>query len=169
MSFKIYFEEQLKNHPSMQFSDAVKLCYQAAFGAEHLLSNTDRARAYLIAEFNAVSITDEPLFEKISDEVCRVNLGAWKREKMSPELLFEIFESSAKIGNNGKEEFEQNLNCAELVLKEKSPDFDEEKWQNFLSEYRKMGCPPIHHSEDYRVHEHPSYRIVKIKELEKIL
>ena len=38
MSFEFYFEEQLKKHPSMQFSDAVKLCYQAAMGAEHLLT-----------------------------------------------------------------------------------------------------------------------------------
>ncbi len=169
MSFGFYFDEQLKNHPSMQLSDAVKLCYQAAFGAEHLLSNTDRARAYLMAEFDDVSITDEPLFEKISDEVCRVNLGAWKREKMSPELLFEIFKSSAKIVDNGMEAFEQNLMIAHLVLKEKAPGFDEEKWQNFLFEYRKMGCPPVHHSDEYRAHEHPSYRIVKINELEKIL
>lgn len=61
MSFGFYFDEQLKNHPSMQLSDAVKLCYQAAFGAEHLLSNTDRARAYLMAEFDDVSITDEQI------------------------------------------------------------------------------------------------------------
>lgn len=169
MSFGFYFDEQLKNHPSMQLSDAVKLCYQAAFGAEHLLSDGERARKYLYAEFESVGDTDEPLFERISNDYCRVNLGAWKREKMSPELLFEIFKSSAKIVDNGMEAFEQNLMIAHLVLKEKAPDFDEEKWQNFLFEYRKMGCPPVHHSDEYRAHEHPAYRIVKIKEMEKIL
>ena len=169
MSFGFYFDEQLKNHPSMQFQDAVKLCYQAAFGAEHLLSDGERARKYLYAELESVGDTDEPLFERISNDCCRINLGAWKREGKSPELLFEMFKSSAKIMHNGAEEFEENLSTAHLILKEKMPAFDEKAWQDFLSEYRKMGCPPIHHSDDYRARENPHYRIVKITELEKIL
>ena len=169
MSFGFYFEEQLKKHPSMQFSDAVKLCYQAALGAEHLLSDEDRARSYLYAELEEACVTDEELFERISPDVCRVNLGAWKREGKSPELLFEMFKSSAKIMHNGAEEFEENLSTAHLILKEKMPAFDEKAWQDFLSEYRKMGCPPVHHSDDYRGRENPHYRIVKITELEKIL
>lgn len=169
MSFEFYFEEQLKKHPSMQFSDAVKLCYQAALGAEHLLSDEGRARSYLCAELEGVDVTDEELFERISPDVCRVNLGAWKRENLSPDKLFEAFKNSAKISEKGKEELERNLEIAHRVLRAKMPYFDEEDWQNFLSEYRKMGCPPIHHSSQYREMEKPSYRIVKIQELEKIL
>ena len=169
MSFEFYFEEQLKKHPSMQFSDAVKLCYQAALGAEHLLSDEGRARSYLYAELEGACVTDEELFERISPDVCRVNLSAWKRENLPPDKLFEAFKNSAKISGSGKGELEKNLEVAHRVLKEKMSSFDEENWQEFLNEYKKMGCPPIHHSNDYRGRENPHYRIVKITELEKIL
>ena len=38
MSIKKYLKEQFVLHPSMMPSDVAKLCYQAAMGAEHLLT-----------------------------------------------------------------------------------------------------------------------------------
>ena len=52
-------------------------------------------------------------------------------------MLFEIFKSSVKIVDNGMEAFEQNLMIAHLVLKEKAPDFDEEKWQEEIIRKQK--------------------------------
>ena len=103
MDFRFYFENQLKMHPSMQYQDVVKLCYQSAFGAEHILSDTERAKAYLCAEFESVLITDEPLFEQISPEIVRVNLGAWKREGRELDPLFEAFKKSVFINENSIE------------------------------------------------------------------
>ena len=37
MNFSDHLKKQLSLHPSMQPQDIVKLCYQAAFGAEPLL------------------------------------------------------------------------------------------------------------------------------------
>ena len=76
----IYLKEQCARHPSMEARDVLKLCFQAAFGAEHILSDVNKAKDYFFREFEYVSPTDEPVFERISDEVCRVNLGAWKKE-----------------------------------------------------------------------------------------
>ena len=169
MDFEFYFSEQLKNHPSMRHRDAVKLCYQASFGAEHLLSNEERARAYLESEFNLVESTNEPLFERISPDICRVNLGAWKREKRDLKILFEAFKGSAFLRENAKEIFLSYLEIAEKIMESELPDFDKSAWLAFLDEYKMAGMPPIHHSEEYRASEKPSYRIVKITELEKIL
>lgn len=169
MDFKICFKNQLKMHPSMQYRDAVKLCYQASFGAEHLLSDVERARAYLYAEFESVLPSDEPLFEEISPEIARVNLGAWKREERNIEALFEAFKKSAFIREDAKECFASCLLIAESIMLERMPDFDFENWQVFLEKYRAEGMPPIHHSEIYREREKPSYRIVKISALEEIL
>ena len=169
MDFKCFFEEQLKNHPSIQYQDAVKLCDQAAFGAEHILSDSERARAYFYTEFDAIFPSTEPLFEKISPLVARVNLGAWKKEDKDPSALFEAFKNSAVITDNARETLLSYLDIAEQSMVDKIPNFDKLGWQKFLDEYKAADMPPIHHSAIYRENEQPSYRIVKISELEKIL
>lgn len=168
-NFEYYFLKQLKMHPSLQFGDAIKLCYQAAFGAEHLLSDFERARAYLQAEFDGVQPTDEQLFEMISPDIARVNLGAWKREGRNVDLLFEAFKASAYVKEGAKELFMSYIDAAEDIMESEIPDFDKEKWLVFLAEYKNAGMPPVHHSTVYRESEKPAYRIVKIEKLEKIL
>lgn len=169
MSFEKYFIQQLQNHPSMQFSDVAKLCYQAAFGAEHLLVDVERVRACLYCEFETILPTNEPLFEYISPDIVRVNLGAWKREDKSIDALFEAFIRSAQIETNSKNDFLSYIDLAECVMKENKSDFNINDWKNFLEEYKKAGMSAVHHSELYREKEKPSYRVVKIKELEDIL
>jgi hypothetical protein len=169
MDFEFCFKEQLKMHPSMQPWDAIKLCYQAAFGAEHILSDIESAYVYLSRELESVFPTNEPLYEQISPFVVRVNLGAWKRENKSLDMLFEAFKNSAYIQDDAKEIFFSYLEVAEKVMCENIADFSKKEWELFLSEYKNSGMPPIHHSEGYRKIEKPSYRIVKLSELEKIL
>ena len=106
MSFEFYFEEQLKKHPSMQFSDAVKLCYQAALGAEHLLSDEDRARSYLYAELEGSCVTDEELFERISPDVCRVNLGARKISSNLSDVFMNASKDTSTLSTIGRECFD---------------------------------------------------------------
>ena len=48
---KEYLREQVALHPSMQPQDVVKLLFQAAFGAEHLLTDKDAAFRWLQKEF----------------------------------------------------------------------------------------------------------------------
>ena len=163
MDFEFYFSEQLRMHPAMQYQDAVKLCYQASFGAEHLLSNIERARAYLYAEFDNVSPTDEPLFEQISPDFVRVNLGAWKREDLPISALFEVFKSTAFIKENAKEAFISYVEAAGEIMERKLPTFSREEWLAFIEEYKALGMPAIHHSEDYRANENPHYRVVAYK------
>ena len=50
MEFEVYLKQQLALHPSMQPQDVVKLCYQAAHGAEHLLSDIKAAEKYFYQE-----------------------------------------------------------------------------------------------------------------------
>jgi hypothetical protein len=167
MNFEFYFEEQLEKHSSMGYQDAVKLCYQAAFGAEHLLSDKDRARTYLFEEFDSISATDEPLFERISPEYVRVNLGAWKREGFPRQALFEIFADTASQKSGTVETFLSYITIAEEIMSKKIRNFNREEWRTFLDEYKKMGMPPVHHSDEYRKNENPHYRVVFNKGFER--
>ena len=87
-----YLEAQLRLHPSMTPRDVVKLCYQAARGAEHLLADPERARLYLLRELESTEASaDMPLDELISDAVARVTLAPGKAQGRSADELFELF------------------------------------------------------------------------------
>jgi hypothetical protein len=86
MSFEAFLREQMKKHPSMQPQDVVKMCYQAAFGAEHLLLDLDVAKSYHEKEYAEVVATKDELYEQISDTVCRINLSAWKAQRTMAEI-----------------------------------------------------------------------------------
>ena len=93
----------------MQPQDVVKMCYQAAFGAEHLLSDLDGAKSYLEKEYAEVVATEDELYEQISDTVCRINLSAWKANGLPLEWLFRMFVASCKVEQNGKAKFTEYL------------------------------------------------------------
>lgn len=155
--FKACLRQQMHAHPSMESRDVVKLCYQGACGAEHLLSDEDGARRFFDEEFAAVPPRDEPLFEQISEGVCRVNLGAWKQRGLPADMLFRMFAATV-FQTDGKQRLTEYLWAAETVLRE--TDFDMESWRQFISEYQDSGMPAVRHSERYRAAEQPAYRIV---------
>lgn len=164
--WKDCLRQQLQLHPSMQPRDVVKLCYQAACGAEHLLSDIDGAKQYFEEEFASVSLREEPLYEQISDSVCRVNLGAWKQKGLPAEKLFRMFTGTV-FQTDGKQRLTAYLSAAEAVLRE--TDFDMEAWAQFLSDYMENGMPAVRHSERYRAAEQPAYRIVGIQWIQSLL
>lgn len=156
ITFQDYLQEQISLHPSMQPQDVVKMCYQAAFGAEHLLADKDAAFTWLQKEFEEVKVTEvsERLYEQIDDKVCRINLREWKRRDMPLIWLFRIFVESASFVNPyGEESFAQCLSEAEMLIQQGAFSFSVKEWE----ETKKQG--PVHHSETYRQQEQPAYRI----------
>lgn len=149
-------QEQMRLHPAMQPQDVLKLCYQAAHGAEHLLTDPDRARAYFDREFAAVPPdASVPLAEDISRDITRINLGAWKAAALPPEWLFRMFvrTANAPVGSVTMADClaEAAAICAPVLP----------SWDAALSAWRDAGMPAVHHSEPYRAAERPAYRIVR--------
>ena len=158
MEFKFYIIEQLKKHPSTKPQDIVKQCYQAAFGAEHLLTNIEKAKQYLWNEYETIAPSDTiPLYEEISETVCRVNLSAWKAKQLSLDLLFQLFVQSSSISSNATTVFLQYLEEVSSIIETETISFSLEDWNNLLYTYKEMGMPSIHHSETYRNKELPAY------------
>ena len=156
-----YLAEQMRIHPSMTPQDIAKLCYQAAHGAEHLLSDLDRARGYFMREFEATPVDDTvPLIEPISDTVARVNIAAWKARGLSPDTLFDLFAATATVSGEGEARLVEYLAEAEAFLTQAETQISPEDWQAFSAWYAQNGRPAIHHSEAYRRAEKPAYRIV---------
>lgn len=160
MNFKQYLLEHINKHSAVQPQDIVKLCYQAAYGAEHLLSDPDVAEKYLERDYAATEAADIALYENISDDVCRVNLAAWKFKKLPLQWLFRMFAASARIKSSGSDLFSEYLRTAECALMETNIGFSPADWKEYLAGYKKAGMTSVHHSPQYRECERPSYRIV---------
>lgn len=161
MNFTDHLIQQLYRHPVMQPQDIVKLCFQAAFGAEHLLSDPDAARRYFYAEYDSVAPCTGNLYESISDSICRISLPAWKASGMPAEWLFTMFTETASVSHGSTELFLQLLDEATRIISERNFAFSPEYWQSHLKSYLASGIHAVHHSARYRESEQPSYRIVK--------
>lgn len=156
MKFKDYLDHELNTKKSMGLRDVIKMCYQAAFGAEHLLEDLDRARKYFNEEFECVEERDVPLYEYISEDVARVDLGAWKATGMPKEWLFDIFVMATKESYGGESKMLENLAYVEELMPE---------IKGLIEEYKTAGIRPVHHSSKYREENHPAYRLVDRKHL----
>ena len=64
--FKKILQKHAKLHPAILPQDIVKLCYQATFGAEHLLLHRDKAFDYFMHEYIATPTESTSAFESIS-------------------------------------------------------------------------------------------------------
>ena len=135
----------------MQPQDLAKLCYQAAFGAEHLLTDVRAAERAFYKEFDGVFASGEPLFEPIAAETVRVNLAAWKAQGMDGAWLWYLFSHSAVPLGMRESLCEEYVRRA-MALVPAAADY--------LADYLRRGMPALHHSDVYRAKEKPAYRLV---------
>ena len=158
MDFITCLQTQLRLHPAMQPRDVIKLCYQAARGAEHLLADVTRARAWFDQEYTATPADAAlPLFETISENVARVNIAAWKAANLPAEWLFRMFVHTASVPRGGEDLLQQYIAEATAIAG------DLPGWDDALAAWQANGMPAVHHSEAYRAAEKPAYRIVNAR------
>ena len=159
-----YLIEQMRLHPSMTPQDLAKLCYQAARGAEHMIPDPDRARAYLERELEMTEANDDlPLYEVISPRMARVNLASWKARGLSSHRLLSLFLATAGGFGEGEDPLPAYLEEVTDLLAAGDCPVTANEWAVFLPAYKEMGMPAIHHSEAYRLSEKPAYRIVRLE------
>ena len=156
-----YLKAQAALHPAMQPQDMLKCCYQAAFGAEHLLSDPQRARSYLHDELAACAASSDcSLLEALSPDACRVNLAAWKALGLTENWLFQCFLRSCAPRKDGPERFLVCLQAVDVLAHAGSLPFSDNSWQTAKQAYLARGLHPVHHSDAYRAAERPAYRVI---------
>ena len=164
-----YLIEHLDTHPLATSSDIIKFCFQATFGAEHLLKDLKAARYYFDIEYDSTNPKETIVIEALSDQVARVNFSGYKYAGYDKEALWEAFVKSASKTRGSEQEFIYNLNtCCDMLLKY----YDKEKANLLIEEinnYLDQGIRPIHHSDLYRNSYNPHYRLIEAAEVKKIL
>ncbi len=145
-----------EKYPLMMPIDAVKLCYQSAFGCGHLVKNKDFVLSMLKKELSETAPDlCAQLYEPIGGGYVRLNLHKAKAEKIPEEKIAEIFMESANSGE--KTDFEPKLELLKKLAEEGRTPFSEKVLSEYLSGYNGE---MVSHSEEYRRAYSPAYRVV---------
>jgi len=165
---------ELDTHPHLELVDLYKLLYQSYFGPSHIVQDHLKVAKNIELEYTNMSNGFSPLFQDIGDQegFIRVSLSILNVVyKANPalfltkcDLLAELIIDSCLVFQPDctmKDVWTQNY---ETVLKYYSPTSAEEEQVFQLAESNSIPS----HSDIYRMHYHPHYRLVYIKNKEQI-
>lgn len=156
------FLTHFARYPQMTPQDAVKLLYQSAFGPGHLIRDEGVALARLEQELEHTPADPaQPLLEDIGGGYARLHLAAAKGHNLPVSDIFARFLASAQANCPGKAAFEGGLSLLEALTAAGKAPFSPAALGAYLADYRAAGCPMVSHSEIYRTHYRPAYRVVR--------
>ena len=173
LSIEGFVNRQMQNYPKSRLLDIYKSCFQDYMGAEHLLSDRQRVKAYLDEEMNTTSLDDlMPWYYEpcgIDSSYYRVSIKTIKEGFITEDQLLDAFIRSAN--SETRPSVESWSNRWHMIIgtidrmKLDMPNYQEDK--QFIDSVLSVGKYAISHSPDYREVYHPHYRIVERSIFEK--
>lgn len=138
----------------MEPQDYGKLAFQSEFGPEHLVSDAESVFRYLKQEWSELP-EGSPVIppEAIGNGLCRFHLSACTEEQLP--RLAELFCRSAQEHKGTRAGLDERLACVQAL---EIPGMEE-----WLAEYEAAGCPAVRHSQTFRDHYAPHYRVIKLE------
>ena len=168
-----FVNRQMQAYPKSRLLDIYKSCFQDYMGAEHLVSDRQRVKAYLDEELNTTSLDNlMPWYYEpcgIDSSYYRVSIRAIKESLVSEDLLLNAFIRSANTEKRPSVE-SWSKRWHKIIgtidqMKLDLPNYQEDK--QFIDSVLSVGKYAISHSPDYREAYHPHYRIVERSIFEK--
>ena len=166
-----YILEHIEKYPEMEIADVVKLIYQSEFGGGHMIKNPKASLERLTRECQEADVDalqEYPLcWEKIGNHMGRLFLKGIERH-LELGTVNRFFVNTAQKVTSSVPAFEEKLSELQRMCREGTVPFDCEQLDEWLRVYRERGYPLFGHSESFRRHYHPSYRVVSGDYLEYI-
>ena len=162
-----FVNRQMQAYPKSRLLDIYKSCFQDYMGAEHLVSDKQRVKAYLDEELITISLDDfMPWYYEpcgIEGNYVRVSLRTVKEGIIQENLLLDAFIRSANNKerpsiDSWREQWHKIIGTIEQ-MNLNLPSYSEDK--QFIDSILFAGKYAISHSPDYREAYHPHYRIVE--------
>ena len=162
-----FVNSQMQTYPKSRLLDIYKSCFQDYMGAEHLVSDRARVKAYLDEELELTSIESlMPWYYEpcgIDSSYYRVSIKVVKKGIVTEDMLLDAFIRSANAKNRPSVESWRErwhviigtIDSMRLNL----PYYDSDK--QFIDNILNAGKYAISHSSDYRQAYRPHYRIVE--------
>lgn len=162
-----FVSRQLQTYPKSRLLDLYKSCFQDFMGAEHLVVDHQRIKAYLDKELNSVTLDDlmpwiyEPC--GIDSSYYRVSIRAVKEGLISEDMLLDAFICSANSSNRPSVD-EWNERWHKMIgtidgMQLNLPQYNKDR--QFIDSVLSVGKYAISHSPEYREAYRPHYRIVE--------
>ena len=181
----------MQTYPKSRLLDIYKSCFQDYMGAEHLVSDRQRVKAYLDEELQTTSLEDlMPWYYEpcgVNGQYVRVNIRTIKENLITEDMLLDAFIRSANGRNS--ESHPNSLKDGRVVTDEGEANSDKrptvESWRDrwhkivgtidqmelnlpnyqqdraFIDSILSIGKYAISHSPEYREAYRPHYRIVE--------
>lgn len=153
--------EHCKSYLMLEEHDVFKYLYQSSFGCEHMVSDENAALDFIKREYSSlqISCSDSRKTEPLAGNYSRVSLSCIQ-DGLKPETLAKLFSLSAKKEPDGKILLEQSLEIAKELVSVGLLPFRHDRFCKKLDKWRAAGYPAIHHSDAFRSHYSPSYRVI---------
>ena len=162
-----FVSRQMETYPESRLLDIYKSCFQDYMGAEHLVSDRQRVKAYLDEELQTTSLDDlMPWYYEpcgVNGQYIRVSIRAIKENLITEDLLLDAFIRSANSEKrpsveSWRDEWHKiigTIDQMELGLSRSGQD------RAFIDSILTVGKYAISHSPEYREAYRPHYRIVE--------
>ena len=162
-----FVQKQMETYPKSRLLDIYKSCFQDYMGAEHLVSDRQRVKAYLDEELQSTSLDSLMtwLYEPcgVDGRYVRVSIRAIKEGLIKEDMLLDAFIRSANTSERPSIESWRDrwhviigtIEQMQLQL----PNYDKDK--QFIESILSAGKYAISHSPEYREAYRPHYRIVE--------
>ena len=162
-----FVSRQMETYPESRLLDIYKSCFQDYMGAEHLVSDRQRVKAYLDEELQMTSLDDlMPWYYEscgVNGQYIRVSIRAIKENLITEDLLLDAFIRSANSEKrpsveSWRDEWHKiisTIDQMEIGLPRLGQD------RAFIDSILTVGKYAISHSPEYREAYHPHYRIVE--------
>ncbi len=153
-----------QRYPRWQAQDCIKLLHQAEFGGGHLISNPEENFKRLQTEWNQQPRDLSHLFkEEIGNDFFRIYLPSYKARGGSPKRLQDAFYQSTFLSSGNTEEMKKDLECLLQCGKQGCFPFSWQGLAEEIQQFEALSFPMMRHSETYREHYKPSYRVIHRK------
>ena len=181
----------MQTYPKSRLLDIYKSCFQDYMGAEHLVSDRERVKAYLDEELQTTTLDDlMPWYYEpcgVNGQYVRVSIRTIKENLITEDVLLDAFIRSANGRNS--ENYPSSLEDSRVVTdegeanSEKRPTVESwrDRWRKivdtidqlelnlpnyqqdraFIDSILSVGKYAISHSPEYREAYRPHYRIVE--------
>ena len=162
-----FVSRQIETYPESRLLDIYKSCFQDYMGAEHLVSDRQRVKAYLDEELQTTSLDDlMPWYYEscgVNGQYIRVSIRAIKENLITEDLLLDAFIRSANSEKrpsveSWRDEWHKiisTIDQMEIGLPRLGQD------RAFIDSILTVGKYAISHSPEYREAYRPHYRIVE--------
>lgn len=148
-----------QTYPQLQIRDLFKFLYQSSFGCEHMLSSPETAVSGILREQAAGNIGAETAVTPLDGNYSRVPLS-YLSQGLCCETLGKLFYLSGQKEPEGQKALEEKLEVLRALARDGATPFSLVQVEEEICSWASEGYPAVHHSDSFRSHYRPAYRVV---------